>query len=117
MQAEKIPAIVGGLGYSPADENKHQRYNGGEIHMGIFSRIGDIMKANVNDLIDKAEDPEKMVKQIIRDLQQEVAKSTQALGKAIDFSTSDGIITILFLVAMAAVDVLYAVKLIRGSGK
>lgn len=38
-------------------------------------------------------------------------------GKAIDFSTSDGIITMLFLVAMAAVDVLYSVKLIRGSGK
>lgn len=38
-------------------------------------------------------------------------------GKVIDFSTSDGIITMLFLVAMAAVDVLYAVKLIRGSGK
>lgn len=38
-------------------------------------------------------------------------------GKAIDFSTSDGIITMLFLVAMAAIDVLYAVKLIRGSGK
>lgn len=38
-------------------------------------------------------------------------------GKAIDFSTSDGIITMLFLVAMAAVDVLYAVKLIHGSGK
>ena len=38
-------------------------------------------------------------------------------GKVIDFSTSDGIITILFLVPMPAVDVLYAVKLIRGSGK
>lgn len=38
-------------------------------------------------------------------------------GKVIDFSTSDGIITMLFLVAMAAVDVLYAIKLIRGSGK
>ena len=38
-------------------------------------------------------------------------------GKVIDFSTSDGIITMLFLVAMAAVDVLYAVKLIRGSRK
>lgn len=38
-------------------------------------------------------------------------------GKVIDFSTSDGIITMLFLVAMAAVDVLYAVKLIRGNGK
>ena len=31
-------------------------------------------------------------------------------GKVIDFSTSDGIITMLFLVAMAAVDVLYAVN-------
>ena len=30
-------------------------------------------------------------------------------GKAIDFSTSDGIITMLFLVAMAAVDVLPSV--------
>ncbi len=38
-------------------------------------------------------------------------------GKVIDFSTSDGIITMLFLGARAAVDVLYAVKLIRGSGK
>ena len=37
--------------------------------------------------------------------------------KGIDFSTSDGIIPMLFLVGMAAVDVLYAVKLIRGSGK
>jgi phage shock protein A len=51
--------------------------------MGVFSRIGDILKANINDLIDKAEDPEKMVKQIILDLQKEVSTSTQALGKAL----------------------------------
>lgn len=50
--------------------------------MGIFSRIGDVLKANINDLIDKAEDPEKMVKQIILDLQKEVNQATQALGKA-----------------------------------
>ncbi len=50
--------------------------------MGIFSRISDILKANINDLIDRAEDPEKMVKQIILDLQKEVSASTQALGKA-----------------------------------
>ena len=36
--------------------------------MGIFSRIGDVLKANINDMIDRAEDPEKMVKQIILDL-------------------------------------------------
>lgn len=51
--------------------------------MGIFQRIGDVLKSNVNDLIDKAEDPEKMVKQIIIDMQEELNKSTQALGKAV----------------------------------
>ncbi len=51
--------------------------------MGIFSRISDIFKSNVNDLIDRAEDPEKMVKQIILDMQKELNKSTQALGKAV----------------------------------
>ena len=50
--------------------------------MGIFSRLGDLLKSNVNDLIDKAEDPEKMVKQIIIDMQKELNNSTQALGKA-----------------------------------
>lgn len=50
--------------------------------MGIFTRIGDLLKSNVNDLIDKAEDPEKMVKQIIIDMQKELSNSTQALGKA-----------------------------------
>ncbi len=51
--------------------------------MGIFQRISDIFKSNVNDLIDRAEDPEKMVKQIILDMQKELNKSTQALGKAV----------------------------------
>ncbi len=50
--------------------------------MGIFTRIGDLFKANINDMIDKAEDPEKMVKQIIIDLQKDVRKATEALGKA-----------------------------------
>lgn len=50
--------------------------------MGIFSRIGDVLKANINDLIDRAEDPEKMVKQIILELQKEVNQATQAMGKA-----------------------------------
>lgn len=50
--------------------------------MGIFNRIGDIIKSNVNDLIDRAEDPEKMVKQIIIDMQKELKKSVEALGKA-----------------------------------
>ncbi|MBE6862468.1 MAG: PspA/IM30 family protein [Ruminococcus sp.] len=50
--------------------------------MGIFQRLSDLLKSNVNDLIDRAEDPEKMVKQIIIDMQKELNKSTQAYGKA-----------------------------------
>lgn len=51
--------------------------------MGIFARISDIFKANINDMLDKAEDPEKLVKQIIIDMQKELTKATQALGKAV----------------------------------
>lgn len=50
--------------------------------MGVFQRISDILKSNINDLLDKAEDPEKMVKQIINDLQKDLNNSTQALAKA-----------------------------------
>lgn len=50
--------------------------------MGIFQRIGDIINSNINDLLDKAEDPEKMVKQIIIDMQKELNVATQNYGKA-----------------------------------
>lgn len=50
--------------------------------MGIFGRLSDLLKSNVNDLIDRAEDPEKMVKQVIIDMQAELNKATQNYGKA-----------------------------------
>ena len=50
--------------------------------MAIFSRIADILKANINDLIDRAENPEKMVKQIIIDMEEQLTGATQALGQA-----------------------------------
>ena len=50
--------------------------------MGVFRRLSDLLKANVNDLIDRAEDPEKMVKQVISDMQTELTKATQNYGKA-----------------------------------
>lgn len=50
--------------------------------MAFFSRIADILKANINDMIDKAEDPEKMVKQLIIEIEQDVDEATQALGQA-----------------------------------
>ncbi|WP_286946192.1 PspA/IM30 family protein [Acetobacterium sp. UBA5834] len=50
--------------------------------MAIFERLSDLLKANVNDMLDKAEDPEKMVKQIIIDMEAQVNSATQALGAA-----------------------------------
>lgn len=42
--------------------------------MGIFSRFSDIIKSNVNDMLDKCEDPEKMVDQTLRDLRDDLAQ-------------------------------------------
>lgn len=50
--------------------------------MAIFSRIADILKANINDMIDRAEDPVKMVKQLIIEMEEQVDQATQALGQA-----------------------------------
>lgn len=51
--------------------------------MGIFSRISDIFKSNVNDALDKAEDPEKMLKQMVIEMEESVNKSTLAVANAI----------------------------------
>lgn len=50
--------------------------------MGILDRFADILKANINDLLDKAEDPAKMIDQYMRDLTEsltEVKKETAAV--------------------------------------
>ena len=42
--------------------------------MGIMTRFKDIMAANINALLDKAEDPEKMIDQYLRNLESDFAK-------------------------------------------
>ena len=42
--------------------------------MGIIARFRDIMEANFNALLDRAEDPEKMIDQYLRDLEEDLAK-------------------------------------------
>ena len=42
--------------------------------MGILERFSDIIRANINDLLDKAEDPAKMIDQYLRDLTENLAE-------------------------------------------
>ncbi len=40
--------------------------------MALMERVGTLIRANLNDLIDKAENPEKMLKQLILDMQNQL---------------------------------------------
>lgn len=42
--------------------------------MAILGRFTDIIKANINDLLDKAEDPAKMIDQYLRDMTESLAE-------------------------------------------
>jgi phage shock protein A len=37
--------------------------------MGLLERVSTLIRANLNDLVDRAEDPEKMIKQVILDME------------------------------------------------
>ena len=51
--------------------------------MGIFSRLGTLIKSNINDLITKAEDPEKMLSQVLLEMQQQLMEAKKAVAIAI----------------------------------
>jgi phage shock protein A len=51
--------------------------------MGILDRLSRLARANVNDLIDKAEDPEKMIDQILRDMQTNIGTARQTVAAMI----------------------------------
>jgi len=51
--------------------------------MGIFSRLGTLIKSNINDLITKAEDPEKMLTQVLLEMQQQLGEAKKAVAVAI----------------------------------
>ena len=40
--------------------------------MALLERVSTLVRANLNDLIDKAEDPEKMIKQVILDMENQL---------------------------------------------
>lgn len=51
--------------------------------MGIFKRLADVFKANINDLISKAENPEKMLNQMIIDMNEHLIETKKGVASAI----------------------------------
>jgi phage shock protein A len=51
--------------------------------MGIFSKFSTLFRSNINDLIARAENPEKMLNQIILDMREQLTKAKQEVAVAI----------------------------------
>ncbi len=51
--------------------------------MGLFSRLGALLKSNLNDLISKAEDPEKMLNQVLVDMKTQLVEAKKQVAVAI----------------------------------
>ncbi len=51
--------------------------------MGILDRLSTLIRSNINDLISRAENPEKMLNQLIVDMRTQLAKAKQQVASAI----------------------------------
>ena len=53
------------------------------VKQSIFGRISTLVRANINSLIDQAEDPQKMIDQLVRDYTNSVADAEAAIAETI----------------------------------
>ena len=51
--------------------------------MGLFDRLSTLLRSNINDLISRSENPEKMLNQIITDMRSQLVKAKQQVAAAI----------------------------------
>src|SRR4029453_14745550 len=51
--------------------------------MGLFFRLGTLIRSNINELINKAEDPEKMLNQVLVDMKTQLVEAKKQVAVAI----------------------------------
>ena len=49
----------------------------------LFKRISDVIAANLNDLVDRVEDPERMIKQLIREMEENISSAREGVIDAV----------------------------------
>jgi len=83
-----LPAIAGGawvkgspLPFPPPPAKIVKNWS--DNHMGIFSRTRDIIAANVTDLLDRAEDPAKMIRMIIMEMEETLVEVRASAARTI----------------------------------
>ena len=53
------------------------------VKQSIFGRMAQLAKANINSLLDQAEDPQKMLDQMVRDYTNNIAEAESAVAQTI----------------------------------
>ncbi|GAA4035495.1 phage shock protein PspA [Parerythrobacter jejuensis] len=88
MGLSRLEAEVEKLRRSPTPTQERQSgqddsFNLGAPFMGIFSRTRDIIAANFNDMLDQADDPSKMIRMIILEMEETLVEVRASAARTI----------------------------------
>src|SRR5579871_2223214 len=79
-QPEPVPPVCGVQSQQVTVRLKQRSF-----FMGLLERVSTLIRANINDVIDRAEDPEKMIKQVILDMENQYMQvKTQVAVSIVD---------------------------------